>query len=886
MINTAYYGTSDTWHDRNTTGSITMQTATFNESAGQYAGLQGAFGQKWAQGTPRAIKTDDSFCYIKMDAQCPMHGVHFISTPAVSGDYDTCNDWAVSTSKDVPFSWTLWNDYYTAPSNLCRRYEFSSSGNAFPTNADGSFIPATIPKAQVINNIPVLTNLGWFTQPVLKWDFQHIRLVPVVYVQRVANGHTVDELETAASYTAFNALLTDGRWYDLDTYINGTTYKNGASMPVSDWWCVVRRVAVVPVFMTFDPDTHAQSALTNLDTAASVPQYTTQTSVFYPTWFYGQQSFDKVFFGTSAENRADDFTCDIDFAPTHHGTATCYTYNAVSGTTDTTRTRGLAVTSGFTIQGEGEPNTLASQYLIWGYSIGHGSPFTLMTFTGDAKVCCYTAVGTDVSLEDFTEFVRKCVAYFGMFFTDGFETAVYDSMDTVGLYLGIVDSQGVTHGQYSEGTDNPDQINFSWVNPAEDSPINPPLDPDHEDPSDLYTPYPQPENGFGIALKYYAVKRGDISDLYDWIFWYASYDRALAAAQAAGAAYEADFMLKYPDPAAWSAHFAEMAGFGEYPTQDIVSLMAFPFELSGTSTGYQLGSWDTSTYHEMFNEIADTPLLSGYKITSGYKYLDMGSVDIAGRFGDFRDYPPYSRIELQIPYHGTVEIDPADWIGHTLSVKIVCDLMTGASLAIVLRDGTPVTTAAGQMGISVPLSKDNIAQTAVSLLSMSTASQSSRVGAVQSIFGSVVQTVQGVSDLLGGEDGKTKLADIVSGASKVAGGAFGATASVIQRLIAKKQQEYEMTHLAQGKLIVGTAAPSCAVAYEYRCRIVYHYPRLLIGGGASDFQSIYGCACNKSGSISSFSGFTEFGAADLSGIPATEVEKGMILSMLQAGIFI
>lgn len=59
--------------------------------------------------------------------------------------------------------------------------------------------------------------------------------------------------------------------------------------------------------------------------------------------------------------------------------------------------------------------------------------------------------------------------------------------------------------------------------------------------------------------------------------------------------------------------------------------------------------------------------------------ISAGAIPIEAKYGDFRDYPPYTRITAYLPYYGTVELNPRDVIGKFLRVILTVDFNTGVA---------------------------------------------------------------------------------------------------------------------------------------------------------------------------------------------------------------
>lgn len=886
-VNIDYFGAVGTWETA-TTESLNQQfkfkVANWNPSdstigKGDY---KYKFGELFNQTGEYTIDLDISTAYCAMDKDAPF--VHRLYT---SARYDATRYHSridLAPVKDTPIGWYAGS----IPTYMVILPEGYATDLA-PVNFKPIWEdPAWHPTLGTSNGQRTLGYIGSINSPVLSFPFKSIKLVPIVRCCAFKAGKTKTDLESAVTYTDFASVvdLTTEKFVPLGTFVNDSY--NGT--PFYDAFPVICSLYVAPVLLYFDNDGNlaVPPGCTSKYNSTSMRSYGSMRETLHVDIFPS----DKVDFAELISRLGtvySDASCDARLFPAQRMPSNFVQYG-YNGNSYPSKSLNVYEQGAFCIGG-GCVTSVGNYNFMYIRAIDPDT-FKVYADTADADIACGVLVDDFGTMSDFVEYVRKSVAYFGMFFSDDVEPTVEEksTMDTAGLHLGVVDENGVTHGQYTTGDQNPTAPNYTWEDPMDDTPYNPGGGGgggDTEDPSDPYTPYPQPENGFGVGLKHYAIRRGDLQDLIDWIYYYTSYDHALDAATQAGT--QADFNAKYPDPAAWVAHVCERAGYNVFPTNDIVGVMAFPFDLSGSDAGYMLGHWDTSIYHDYFHELADAPLLTGKLLTTGYKLLNMGSHDIQGRFGDYRDYPPYSRLELQVPYHGTVDLEPADWIGKTVSVSIIVDLLTGSSLAIVSRVtggvSTPVITMPGQMGISVPITADNAGQTANTFAAMSTAYQTGRVSFAAGIAGDVISAVQGTAGAILGA-ATLDAGGVISSAPNVPRALVSGVSSALNYGREAAQQVYEMQHIASGKMVMGAGSPSTSFAYEYRCRIVYHYPTILSNAGADSFAGVLGHACNSSGRIGEFSGFTKFGAADLSGIPCTADEQQIILDLLQNGIFL
>lgn len=116
------------------------------------------------------------------------------------------------------------------------------------------------------------------------------------------------------------------------------------------------------------------------------------------------------------------------------------------------------------------------------------------------------------------------------------------------------------------------------------------------------------------------------------------------------------------------------------PLDYIVSLSVFPYKPSvGSSTSIKLGRYkcsDTGADGLGFNA-------NGFPLSSQYKTIDFGSVNIPENWGNFLDYTQ-TTIELYLPFIGCVNIDVSECMRGTINVQYTIDFFTGACVANVL----------------------------------------------------------------------------------------------------------------------------------------------------------------------------------------------------------
>ena len=107
------------------------------------------------------------------------------------------------------------------------------------------------------------------------------------------------------------------------------------------------------------------------------------------------------------------------------------------------------------------------------------------------------------------------------------------------------------------------------------------------------------------------------------------------------------------------------------PMESIISFAVAPVDLTTFTSGTE--------------EISFCGVKTGVympKISSQFKEVDCGTLDVVGEYQSLLDYNHYTRVQLFLPFIGFVTLDVDDIMDATLSLKYLCDLLTGECLAI------------------------------------------------------------------------------------------------------------------------------------------------------------------------------------------------------------
>lgn len=83
-----------------------------------------------------------------------------------------------------------------------------------------------------------------------------------------------------------------------------------------------------------------------------------------------------------------------------------------------------------------------------------------------------------------------------------------------------------------------------------------------------------------------------------------------------------------------------------------------------------------------------------------------GSYNIPRKFNDFRDFAPYTKVEIYLPYCGWTVL-PSHVVGRSVSVTYYTDIIAATCKAVVYCGNNVVAEAAGVIGLDIPMVTEN-----------------------------------------------------------------------------------------------------------------------------------------------------------------------------------
>lgn len=458
-----------------------------------------------------------------------------------------------------------------------------------------------------------------------------------------------------------------------------------------------------------------------------------------------------------------------------------------------------------------ESNTMPTNMVVpnLGYNITYGEATATILYGSDLNptIFDYTATSdpesqfhtvyayfTNITYDDI---LKHCIGYGVPVCTVSSDV---NSNDSENMYIPIIKNGNITG--YTNGNNNLTNSAINWKNPWENAGFNPKDTNDYTDKIDLTKPG---LTTTGIFNRTFALTASSIKNLADYL-WNA-------------------------DESIFNEIVKGLSLMGGNPIDGLIDLRLYPFDVSakaggGASKSIVVGRTDTK--------------VNGLEINDYNAVLDLGSCTFFPNFGNFLDYEPFTSASLYVPYVGIVPISTADFMGQTISCKMVVDITTGSCTAIAFANDIPIIYKNGNIGVEIPMTGTNSAEYA--------------------------------SRIMGGlTSGATDIA--LGAASKSVGQVVSGVGSIVDSALSVNNTMYNTA---------GSSSPACGLWQPQNCYFVIQRPVPIV---PENYGHTVGYACNYQAKISECSGYTQTYNVDVSSINAPESEKNAIAGILNNGFY-
>lgn len=306
--------------------------------------------------------------------------------------------------------------------------------------------------------------------------------------------------------------------------------------------------------------------------------------------------------------------------------------------------------------------------------------------------------------------------------------------------------------------------------------------------------------------------------------------------------------------------------FGANPMDAVMGLYYFPLSLDSIFTTETA----SNVWFGGYGWVPSAGSASRLIAPNGYKSL--GSVTFNRSFGNWRDFEPYTKLYVELPYCGTYQLDLARYYGKSVEVRYYFDTRSGACLCCLIADGHCVDYFNGQCGCSMPITLTDFSGFARSQIQ--TLLGAGGQAANNASVGGAALTQAGTSALNAGS------------AAALGGVALAGTAGAIglgAALGVKTAYGLSMNNINNFNK---TKGGSSAMINQYLPQTVTFMFEIMEDCAPDNYGNMFGYPSMKSGNVGNFTGFLKCQAVKVNAPIATASEKELLKSMLLNGIYI
>lgn len=308
----------------------------------------------------------------------------------------------------------------------------------------------------------------------------------------------------------------------------------------------------------------------------------------------------------------------------------------------------------------------------------------------------------------------------------------------------------------------------------------------------------------------------------------------------------------------WEDMVKGLGMYGDNPIECVMGLSFWPVTLSSVFTNTQTA---TSIWFGgyQWNVSSGTAL----KILTPNGYKSLGSVAIRRTFRNWRDWSPYSRLYVSLPYCGKYELDLTRYYDKTVEVRYFFDTRSNGCVACLLADGHLMDYFNGQAGVSMPITLTDFSSYANAQIQTLLGFGGQAINTGASAIGAAPQAAA-----MGAGGAALGLAGVgVAGAALGAKSVYGLTQNNINKFNTTKGSSSSMIN-------------------EYLPQYVEFTFEIQEDCAPDNYGEQYGYPSMKSGAVGNFQGFLKCQSVKLNCGVATEQEKNQIKTLLLNGIYI
>ena len=265
--------------------------------------------------------------------------------------------------------------------------------------------------------------------------------------------------------------------------------------------------------------------------------------------------------------------------------------------------------------------------------------------------------------------------------------------------------------------------------------------------------------------------------------------------------------------------------------------------------------------------------LSMTKAGNQYVEIDCGSIDIKEYWGSFMDYEPFTKIELVLPYCGSIRLDTDEVMNSKLSIVYHVDLLTGNCIAFIHTErdnlNSVIAQVNGNVSYNIPITGDNFSKLTSTLLGIATGG----VSTVAQNGATLTSAGNNPASYPKGSNVSSRYKSELSANAFNTSRSIATSANAVADVVASKPSVTRSGNFSANNGIFTIQYP-----YLIITRPIQSIPK--------SYSSHYGHLSNITASLSTLSGYTVIECIHLDGVTATEEEKSELESLLYSGVIL
>lgn len=204
----------------------------------------------------------------------------------------------------------------------------------------------------------------------------------------------------------------------------------------------------------------------------------------------------------------------------------------------------------------------------------------------------------------------------------------------------------------------------------------------------------------------------------------------------------------------WDAIKKGVDMYGQNPMEVVQGLAFYPFDLASVFTQAVNQHYIMFGGYQLQLEHSDV-----YKVLYPDGYIDIGTFTLKRTFNDWRDFEPYTKLSVYLPYIGVQHLDIAKYYNKTITVRYYIDIRTTMCMVVLLCDGLLYDFFSGQIGIQMPITLTDFATYASNQINTILQGASSALSMSTGYCGSIATIgMRAASRVYAGENAGVKLA--------------------------------------------------------------------------------------------------------------------------------